>query len=256
MTAKIQFIDVRYQVQHQKRTGTILDRVSFAVPTGKQLTILGPSGSGKTTVLRLCNRLIDPSAGSILLDGQSILEISPLQVRKQVRYVAQLPVFIKDLSLEENLLFGLCLGREPEQGNRKIGYDLLHNVGLKKEILQQQQDELSAGQAQRICLARSLAPGPEVLLLDEPTSALDFTARLELEKLIRHLQEEKGLTSIFVTHDLEQARRLGGEAALLARGTIVESGPVEQLLENPREALTRQFIEGNLKDGLEAHDGS
>lgn len=247
MTVKIEFESVSYRVSGEDEAKTeILRDLAFSVPAGQSLTILGPSGSGKSTLLRLCNRLIEPSQGVIRYDGR-VLDTYPVaQLRRRIGLVFQTPVLFQDLTLKENLLYARTLdGKQPDRAELNVE-TLLERVGLPPAMLEQKPETLSAGQAQRLCLARTLAAEPDVLLLDEPTSALDPSAKLEIERLIVRLLEEAGRTGIFVTHDLDQARRLGGRAAVLVRGRIVESGPVEELLDRPREDLTQRFVSGSL----------
>jgi len=249
--AKIELRAVSYAVPPSAAgDGRILRQVSLAVEAGQSLTILGPSGSGKSTLLRLCNRLIDPGEGELFFQGRPMFELPVVELRRKVGLVFQTPILLKDLSLRDNLLFAVHCCRKDSPGDEEaLAKRLLDQVGLPVSILEQRPEELSVGQAQRLCLARTLATHPEVLLLDEPTSALDPTARLGIERLVAALRRDHTLTSIFVTHDLAQARRLGGRAAVLVRGRIVEEGPVEAILDHPAQELTQRFVSGNLEEG-------
>jgi len=247
MPGKIEFESVSYRVPSGDETkAEILRDLSFSVPEGRNLTILGPSGSGKSTLLRLCNRLIEPAQGTIRYHGRPLGDYPVARLRRKIGLVFQTPVLFQDLTLKENLLYARTLDGKKLEEREPTADFLLQRVGLSPAILEQKPETLSAGQAQRLCLARTLAADPDVLLLDEPTSALDPSAKLEIERLIVRLLGENGRTGIFVTHDLEQARRLGGQAAILVKGRIVESGPVEELLDRPKEELTRRFVSGNL----------
>lgn len=245
--AKIEFRNVSYTPGLPRQGKPLLEHVSFGVDPGEGLTIMGPSGSGKSTLLRLCNRLIDPTDGKILLDGKPI-EGYPVQLlRRRVSLVSQTPIFIQDLSLEKNLLFPINEGREATDPTDGLAPRLLEQVGLAPEILQRRPEDLSVGEAQRFSLARALAAEPEVFLLDEPTSALDPTARSQIEDLVKRLQAAHGWTLLFVTHDLEQARRMGGKGVLIIDGRVVESGTVEDLLERSQYEVTRRFMSGDLE---------
>ena len=153
------------------------------------------------------------------------------------------------LGVENLLEFGDDLRVEGGELLAPVPERLMAQVGLLMNVLEQRPEELSVGQAQRLCLARTLATRPEVLLLDEPTSALDPTARLGIERLVGTLRRDHTLTSIFVAHDLEQARRLGGQAAVLVQGRIIEEGPIGAILDHPTQELTRRFVTGNLEEG-------
>ena len=247
--SKIELHKVSYAVPPSSSgDGWILRNVSLAVEAGESLTILGPSGSGKTTLLRLCNRLIDPSEGEALYEGRPVFGLPVPELRRRVGLVFQTPVLLKDLSLRDNLLFGVHCCKSGSTDEDALAERLMAQVGLPLRVLEQKPEELSVGQSQRLCLARTLATNPDVLLLDEPTSALDPTARLGIERLIAELRRDRALTSLSVTHDLEQARRLGGRAVILIRGELVEEGPIEELLDRPGHELTGRFVSGTLKE--------
>ena len=245
---KIELRHVSYSVfSPEGKESPILRRISFSVSPGESFTILGPSGCGKYTLLRLCNRLIDPTEGEILLNGTPVRERPVTELRRKIGLVLQTPVFMKDLSLRENLLYGLQGPQSRSGDDEDQAARLLEDVGLSMRILEQKPEEISVGQAQRLCLARTLATKPEVLLLDEPTSSLDPAARLDIERLVEKLRREHHLTALFVTHDLEHARRLGGQCGVLVEGRLIETGSIENLLQRANHELTRQFVSGQLQ---------
>ncbi len=170
----------------------IIEGFSARIPADGLTAMVGPSGAGKTTLLRLLNRLDDPDAGEVLLDGRDVRSYNVLELRRRVQYVGQVPVTFPG-TVAANL------GSEVEQ--------LLARVGLDAALAWRDADRLSVGEAQRMCLARALARHPECLLLDEPTSALDTIAKAGVEGLIRSLADE-GLTVVMVTHDPRQASEL------------------------------------------------
>ena len=161
--------------------------------------MVGPSGSGKTTLLRLLNRLDDPDGGEVLYRGRDVRSYDVLELRRRVQHVGQVPVTFPG-SVAENLVVGL---RDGDVDVR----ELLTHVGLDPSLAEREADRLSVGEAQRMCLARSLARRPECLLLDEPTSALDVEAKAGIESLVRSLADE-GLTVVMVTHERRQADEL------------------------------------------------
>lgn len=182
----------------------VLRGVSAVIEACKVLTIVGPSGAGKSTFLRALNRLTDHKSGEILLDGRPIDELHPVELRKRVGMVFQIPLAFQG-TVEDNLLMGprLTGSEEPDVPS------LLERVGLGGGYSQRKASELSVGEQQRMCIARAIANNPEVLLMDEPTASLDSESSRKVEDLIVQLREEGGLTLVVATHNLGQARRIG-----------------------------------------------
>jgi putative ABC transport system ATP-binding protein len=199
--------------------------VSFCVASGEVLAIVGPSGSGKTSLLRLLNRLDEPTAGTACLQGADYHQLPPRELRRKIGMVMQRP-FLFPGSVADNIRFG------PLQcGERLSDEDIetrLMRVGLPgyapREVA-----NLSGGEAQRVSIARALANSPLVLLMDEPTSALDEDAKLGIESLIRRIISEANLTCVIVTHDIPQATRLANSVLVLEAGRVVKSGPVQSV---------------------------
>jgi len=203
----------------------IVNDVSFDVNTGELLAIVGPSGAGKSSLLRLLNRLDEPTSGAVHLEGKDYREIPTRELRRRVGMVMQRP-FVFPGTVAENLRFG------PEQQGKNITDDeiqaLLGEVGLPGYAAEDV-GHLSGGEAQRVCFARALANRPSILLLDEPTSSLDEAAKFEVEAVIRKVAEQ-GVTSVLVTHDLFQARRLATRVARLEAGKLTRIGSVAEVL--------------------------
>ena len=178
--------------------GPIVEGFSAQVPREGLTAMVGPSGAGKTTLLRLLNRLDDPDAGCVVFEGTDVRDYDVLELRRRVQYVGQVPVTFPGTAAEN-----LELARpEADPG------PLMDRVGLPPALLGRQADVLSVGEAQRLSLARALACGPDCLLLDEPTSALDTASKGGIERLVRSLADEAGLTVVLVTHDPRQAEEL------------------------------------------------
>ena len=190
----------------------ILNDVSIAIRDGGITAVVGPSGAGKSTLLRAINRLIEPTSGEIFLDGEPTSRIDPLELRRRVGMVFQIPALFGD-SVEDAVLYGARLSGEDVEPGR-----LLEMVGLSASLAGRDPQALSVGQQQRVAIARALALRPEALLLDEPTSALDEAARTRIEELVTGLNDRLGLTMVFVTHDLAQVERVADHVALLAGG--------------------------------------
>ncbi len=175
--------------------GPILDGVCLRIPADGLTALVGPSGSGKTTILRLLNRLDDPDQGEVLFDGRDVRSYDVLDLRRRVQYVGQVPVTFPG-TVADNVGEGW--------------EELLPRVNLSPALGRRRADVLSVGEAQRMCLARALARGPECLLLDEPTSALDAGSKGEVERLVRSLADD-GLTVVMVTHEGRQAAELADQ---------------------------------------------
>ncbi|MDP9411481.1 MAG: phosphate ABC transporter ATP-binding protein [Actinomycetota bacterium] len=190
----------------------ILRGVDAGIPEGEVTAIVGPSGAGKSTLLRAINRLIEPTAGEVYLDGLPTSEMDPLELRRRVGMVFQLPALFGE-TVEEAVLYGPRLARREADAPR-----LLEAVGLDPPLASRDPQSLSVGQQQRVSVARALALEPEALLMDEPTSALDEAARRRIEDLVRELNDRLGLTIVLVSHDLSQVERVADSVILLADG--------------------------------------
>jgi putative ABC transport system ATP-binding protein len=205
----------------------VLSGIDVAFGDGGVTVIAGPSGSGKTTLLRLCNRLEVPSSGRVLLDGVDLATLDPLVVRRRVGMVFQRPVVFGG-TVRDNLAVA-----DDAHDDRLAG--ALGRAGLDASFLDRTADDLSGGEAQRMCIARALLTDPEVLLMDEPTSALDPEHRLVIEDLARSLADD-GTPVVWVTHDLAQARRLADRTAVLVGGTVADPDTATRFLAYPTEA--------------------
>jgi len=217
----------------------IIDTVSFSFERGKVYNIVGPSGSGKSSLLRLMNRLDESSSGNILFNNKDIKSYPPTEIRKKVNLLFQTPHLFSG-SVSDNIEYCCDLSESDNIDS------ILEKVGLDKSFSGRNADDLSVGQKQRVALARSLVLNPEVLLLDEPTSALDPATSKKIEELILNLSQEFGLTIIIVTHNPDQALRLGGETLLIVDGKLVESGRTDEVLRNPKTGLGLKYINKEL----------
>jgi ABC-type methionine transport system ATPase subunit len=217
----------------------ILKGVEARIPDGDVTAVVGPSGAGKSTLLRAINRLIEPSSGEVYLDGEPTSTLDPLELRRRVGMVFQIPALFGD-SVEEAVLYGARLsGKDADLGR------LLEMVGLDDSLARRDLRALSVGQQQRVTMARALALEPEALLLDEPTSALDEAARRRIEELVRDLNARLGLTMVFVSHDLAQVERVADRVVVLAEGRSVGAWDKDDFFSGGGERA-RQFIAGRL----------
>jgi len=203
-------------VNGTKVRSQILSNIDLVVQRGDLVTIMGPSGSGKSTFLRLINRLSETDSGNILLNGLDIKDHPPVELRRKVGMVFQVPVVFRG-SVRDNLGFGMKLWGE------NIDIEMLaRDVDIPEDLLDAEAGKLSVGEKQRVCIARALANRPEILLLDEPTSSLDMESARIIEELLLGLCKEKDLTIFWVTHEMEQAKRIGGRRFVLKNGRLEE----------------------------------
>ena len=208
-------------------TGKVLiEDVTFEVKTGEVLAIVGPSGSGKSSLLRLLNRLDEPTSGTVYVEATDYRQIVPRELRRKLGMVNQRPYLFPG-TVEQNLRFG------PQQRGESLSQDsidrLLAQVGLNG-YASRNIANLSGGEAQRVSVARTLANSPLALLLDEPTSALDESSKREVESCIQNVVRDQGLTCVLVTHDTAQAARLAERVLILEVGRIVRLGPTNEVL--------------------------
>src|SRR5580704_10899134 len=217
MTAAVEFREVYYSVGgHQ-----ILENLSFRIEAGETLVMLGRSGSGKTTALKMVNGLLSPSSGEVLVDGRSTAACNVIQLRRGIGYVIQEVGLFPHFTIGQNVGLVPRLEGWPEERITARVAELLAQVGLDPaHFLNRYPRELSGGQRQRVGVARALAAEPKLLLFDEPFGALDPVTRVELQDQFLALRDRLRKTSIFVTHDVREALRLGTEIALLHRGRL------------------------------------
>lgn len=201
----------------------VLRELSTRLPLGATC-LAGPSGSGKSTVLRLLDRLADPDSGTVRYRGEDVREHDPLQLRREVGLVPQLPALLEG-TVEDNIRFAAgCAGRNPDIGR------LLDLAGLDPSFAERGSSRLSVGEQQRAMLARALALEPSTLLLDEPTSALDAVTTGAVEETLLELAERLEISLVLVTHDLDQARRMSEWLVRIEAGRAVEQGPTGDVL--------------------------
>jgi ABC-type methionine transport system ATPase subunit len=209
----------------------ILDGISLDVHHGETVCVLGGSGAGKSMLLRTIVRLHEPTRGDILLDGRSVLGMDPSDLRRRVGLVQQSPAMLEG-TVEDNLRFGLDLaGVAPDEVQARV-LASLEAAALDGSFLDRRAEKLSGGERQRVALARAHALRPEVLLLDEPTAALDPRRTREVERAVCGLKGDTDFMILIVTHDVEQARRLGDRTLLMRQGRIVAEGDSDTLLED------------------------
>jgi len=220
--------------------------VNFEVQTGEIFVIMGLSGSGKSTLIRLLNRLIDPTSGDIYIDGQDVAKMNEEELREVRRHklnmVFQNFGLFPHRTILENTEFGLEVRGVDKEERTRLAEQALDNAGLLS-FKDQYPDQLSGGMQQRVGLARALANNPDILLMDEAFSALDPLIRREMQDELLDLQAEHERTIIFITHDLNEALRIGDRIAIMADGQIMQIGTGEEILTNPANDFVREFVE-------------
>lgn len=218
---------------------TALSGVSVSIAENEFFTLLGPSGCGKTTLLRLIAGFEPPTAGAIRLGGRDISRLPPNQ--RPVNTVFQNYALFPHMSVAQNIAFGLEMLGKPKAEVATTVDEMLRLVRMEP-MRDRRTSEISGGQQQRVALARALAPHPEVLLLDEPLSALDLKLRKEMQIELKRLQNETGITFVFVTHDQEEALTMSDRVAVMNAGQILQVGEPRDIYEHPAERFVANFI--------------
>jgi len=216
-----------------------VDRVSFDVRHGELVTLLGPSGSGKSTILRLIAGLLRPSTGMVRIGGADATDVPPQ--RRNVGFVFQQYALFRHMTVFENVAFGLRVRKWKRDRVAARVAALLQMVQLQGKE-RQRPDQLSGGERQRVALARALAPEPRVLLLDEPFGAVDAKVRVELREWLRHLHDDFHVTSVFVTHDQDEALELSDRLVVLHRGRVEQIGSPTEVYEQPATPFVTSFV--------------
>ena len=224
-----------------KRYGDFLasDNVSFGIEKGKLVALLGPSGSGKTTLLRMIAGLENPNSGDIFIDGKRVNDIPAS--KRGIGFVFQNYALFRYMTVFDNVAFGLELQKMPKKQIKERVKELLELTGLSG-MEKRYPNQLSGGQRQRAAFARALAPNPQVLLLDEPFAAIDAKVRTELRSWLKEMVEKLGITSIFVTHDQDEAVEVADEIIITNHGTIEQMGTPVEIYKSPGTPFVAKFI--------------
>ena len=223
----------------------ILKDVNLRIEYGEFMVLVGPSGSGKTTMLKMINRLLEPTDGNIYMDGKRIKDYDERELRLSTGYVLQAIALFPNLTVAENIaLIPEMKGWGKERVASKT-VELLEKVGLPaSDYADRKPHELSGGEQQRIGIVRAIIAEPKILLMDEPFSALDAISRKQLQSLTKDLHKEFGMTTIFVTHDTDEALKLGDRIAVLQEGEIVQVADFETILAQPANDFVADLFRG------------
>ena len=224
--------------------GTVaVDDLTLEVPEGTLTVFVGPSGCGKTTSMRMINRMIDPTSGTLTVDGEDVTKVDPVKLRLGIGYVIQSAGLMPHLRVVDNVATVPVLRGESRRSARKAALDVMERVGLDPKLANRYPAQLSGGQQQRVGVARALAADPPILLMDEPFSAVDPVVREDLQTEILRLQSELRKTIVFVTHDIDEAVKLGDKVAVFGRGGVLQQYADPQfVLSNPANELVSGFV--------------
>ncbi|MCC6099238.1 MAG: ABC transporter ATP-binding protein [Coriobacteriaceae bacterium] len=222
---------------------SVLSHLSLKVKRGEFVTMIGSSGSGKTTALKMVNRLLEPTSGTVLVDGRDVRETDPIQLRRNIGYAIQGSVLFPHMTVEDNISYvPNLLNKRDHDRTRKAVHKWMGIVGLPDDLLDRYPSELSGGQQQRVGIARALAASPDILLMDEPFGAVDEITRGQLQAEISRIHRETGITVMFVTHDIGEALRLGTRVLVLDGGTVQQYGTPEEILADPATEFVSQLV--------------
>ncbi|WP_272947683.1 betaine/proline/choline family ABC transporter ATP-binding protein [Carnobacterium divergens] len=219
-----------------------VDDVNLNFEKGEFIAFIGTSGSGKTTTMRMINRMIEPTSGQILINGEDIAKTDPVELRRKIGYVIQQIGLMPHMTIRENIVLVPKLLKWPEDKRKEIADRLIKLVDLPNDFLERYPSELSGGQQQRIGVVRALAADQDIILMDEPFGALDPITREALQDLVKQLQQEMGRTIIFVTHDMDEALKLADRIVIMREGRVVQFDTPDNILREPADKFVEEFI--------------
>ena len=224
----------------------VLSDITFKIEKGELVVLIGPSGCGKTTLLKIINRLIKPTSGNVLVNGESIFDKDEIELRRNIGYVIQQTGLFPHMTIRQNMEIIPRLQKRDKRQIAEKTLQLMEMIGLEPDLyLDRYPSQLSGGQQQRIGVARAFACDPEVILMDEPFSALDPPTRLQLQEELAQLQSTVRKTIVFVTHDMDEAVKIADRICILSKGGIVQYDKVEEIMKNPVNEFVAQFIGRN-----------
>ena len=220
----------------------VIDNLNFTIHSEEFITLIGKSGCGKTTMLKLINGLIKPDSGKIFIKGKEIKQWDIIELRRSIGYVIQQIGLFPHMNIEDNIGYVLNIKKVSKQERNKKAKELIELVGLSSEYLKKYPRELSGGQNQRVGVARALASNPDIILMDEPFGAVDDITRRVLQEEILKLQGRLKKTIVFVTHDIDEAFKLGSRIVLFDSGKIVQQGSRKEMIFNPINKFVENFF--------------
>ncbi|WP_258921978.1 betaine/proline/choline family ABC transporter ATP-binding protein [Heyndrickxia coagulans] len=219
-----------------------VDDLNLEFESGRFIVFIGPSGCGKTTTMKMINRLIEPTEGTIYINGKNIKNTDPVKLRREIGYVIQQIGLFPHMTIQQNISLVPRLLKWPEEKQRERAKELLQLVDMPEEFLDRYPHELSGGQQQRIGVLRALAADQPLILMDEPFGALDPITRDSLQDELKKLQKELGKTIVFVTHDMDEAIKLADQIVIMRDGKLVQTGTPDEILREPANEFVETFI--------------
>lgn len=233
-------------VSKSYKNNQVLQDINFTIYDGEIVVLIGPSGCGKTTTLKMINRLIEPTAGEILINGENIMEKDPIALRRSMGYVIQQTGLFPHMTVRQNIEVIPRLEKRPAQEISRRTMALMEMVGLDPaQYLDRYPIQLSGGQLQRIGVARAFATDPDIILMDEPFSALDPITRSGLQDSLVSLQSKMKKTIVFVTHDMDEAVKIADRICIMYQGDILQYDKPEAILKNPAHGFVSEFVGKN-----------
>jgi len=220
----------------------VIKDLNLSIENGEFITLIGKSGSGKTTILKMINGLLPIDSGKIFIKDKEIKDWNIIELRRDIGYVIQQIGLFPHMSIEENIGYVLDIKNEPKQNIKERAKYLINLVGMKNSYLEKYPRELSGGQRQRVGVARALAANPDIILMDEPFGAVDEITRRSLQDEIVKLHQRLNKTIVFVTHDIEEAFKLGTRIVLFEKGSIIQEGTKKEILMNPKNKFVEDFL--------------
>ncbi len=238
METIIEFQDVKKSYLEK----TVLEHFNLSVNEGEFITIVGTSGSGKTTVLKMINGLIETTQGHVIVQGKDLKEHDLIQLRRQIGYVIQGSLLFPHMTVKQNIAYVPSLSQKNHDINDKI-IECMKTVQLDLNLLNRYPSELSGGQQQRVGIARALINRPQILLMDEPFSAVDEITRVQLQDELLKIYKQTSLTILFVTHDIEEALKLGTQVLVMNEGKIEQYASPDEILKHPATPFVEKLVD-------------
>jgi osmoprotectant transport system ATP-binding protein len=236
-------IEYRHVSKRFTEDTAAVEDFSLTIPSGSLTVLVGSSGCGKTTLLRMVNRMVEPSAGEVLIDDQSVRERDPVELRRSIGYVMQSGGLLPHKTVSDNIQTVPRLMGVAKEESTQTALELMDMVGLDRDLAPRYPQQLSGGQQQRVGVARALAVDPNILLMDEPFGAVDPLVRRDLQMQLLDLQSRLHKTVVFVTHDIDEAFLIADQMVILRQGAeIVQQGSPEEILNNPVDDFVADFV--------------